>query len=481
MSDGPTGVKSDQADLVMSGQAEALSTVKIYNGHDLIHTTTADSAGNWTWAIGKLDPKGPYSLSATATDSAGNVSSASQALTFAVNKLNYGPLFGTFGPGAGPIDGRGELYAGIGNPADGMSRSVAFLGPADIELALDVRLAGDPADVTYLTYDPGLATYWVNPGANVRFAYSAGVNDLNDDDTNVFDLSTFDFKLLIDTDAGLGTNFKSFTLLRQETGNPTANQENSPDEWVLDSDPSTIIRDDGGNGYVTQNIQALHWYNGTSALNAGANYQVKLQAFAKDTNIQISETSISVLGSNDWDHLGNPAGETLNGVQSGSPTFVDTLYGGAGNDDIFGYGGADYLSGGSGSDELYGGDGDDHLYGGSGNDLLHGGLGADQLLGQFGADRFTFGGQFDESTPTSMDTIRDWDSDDLIDLSAIDAVKTFAFRGQGNAVAEMEVRYYHENGNTYVIGQNTSSNSVVNHTKIEIIGLHNLEASDFVL
>ncbi|WP_432700889.1 Ig-like domain-containing protein [Kluyvera cryocrescens] len=75
----------------LSGRAEANSTVKIYNTEGnvttLIATTQADADGNWsvkpTTALGDKQ----YSLTATATDAAGNVSTVSPSTTFTVDTL----------------------------------------------------------------------------------------------------------------------------------------------------------------------------------------------------------------------------------------------------------------------------------------------------------------------------------------------------------------------------------------------------------
>ncbi|MBT0773608.1 hypothetical protein KIH74_31985 [Kineosporia sp. J2-2] len=73
----------------------------------------------------------------------------------------------------------------------------------------------------------------------------------------------------------------------------------------------------------------------------------------------------------------------------------DTIYGGAGQDDLAGGDGNDLIHGGSGRDEITGGRGDDRLYGdagadtiygNSGNDKLYGGTGTDTLLGGPGKD-----------------------------------------------------------------------------------------------
>lgn len=66
----------------LAGTAEVGATVNIYDGTTLVGTTTVDSLGNWIVTTSTLGD-GPHSLTATATDAAGNVgpSSAGFAIT----------------------------------------------------------------------------------------------------------------------------------------------------------------------------------------------------------------------------------------------------------------------------------------------------------------------------------------------------------------------------------------------------------------
>ncbi|MBB4425793.1 hypothetical protein GGD66_004354 [Bradyrhizobium sp. CIR48] len=65
---------------VMSGKAEASSVVKVFDGTTQIGTATADSNGLWGYTSGVL-AAGSHSLTAKATDAAGNTSAASTAVT----------------------------------------------------------------------------------------------------------------------------------------------------------------------------------------------------------------------------------------------------------------------------------------------------------------------------------------------------------------------------------------------------------------
>jgi Bacterial Ig-like domain/Bacterial Ig domain/Right handed beta helix region len=76
-------VKSDSVvdtnKVLLSGTAEAGSTIKVYDGANLVGTGTTAANGNWSITTGALST-GTHNLTATATDVAGNVSAASQAV-----------------------------------------------------------------------------------------------------------------------------------------------------------------------------------------------------------------------------------------------------------------------------------------------------------------------------------------------------------------------------------------------------------------
>jgi len=93
-----------------------------------------------------------------------------------------------------------------------------------------------------------------------------------------------------------------------------------------------------------------------------------------------------------------------------------------------GGGGADSLTGGSQDDVLVGGAGADTLSGRAGDDVLRGGLDADTLSGGTGNDRFVFdfATPRSESSPTTIDSITDFSSGDLIDLPGVNSLNGLA-------------------------------------------------------
>lgn len=81
-----------------------------------------------------------------------------------------------------------------------------------------------------------------------------------------------------------------------------------------------------------------------------------------------------------------------------------------------------YIAGSAVANELCGLEGGDTLVGRAGNDTLIGGLGRDVLTGGKGRDIFDFDSVADTGmTATTRDVIRDFTSQDLLDLSSLDA------------------------------------------------------------
>jgi len=141
--------------------------------------------------------------------------------------------------------------------------------------------------------------------------------------------------------------------------------------------------------------------------------------------------------------------------------------------------GGTVLTGKSGNDTLVGTSGDDVLIGGGGRDFLSGGAGADIFVYEaVGDSRFV---------AHARDLIRDWEAGDRLDLSAIDAnelaagQQSFDFAGQNPSYypALGSVHYFHQGGNTFVLG-NTDADREADIV-IELVGTHTLTADDFIL
>src|SRR5450631_1037659 len=70
--------------LTVTGSTEANSKVKVYDGATLLGSATANGSGAWTYTTAALS-NGGHSLTATATDAAGNTGVASSAMAVTID------------------------------------------------------------------------------------------------------------------------------------------------------------------------------------------------------------------------------------------------------------------------------------------------------------------------------------------------------------------------------------------------------------
>src|ERR1019366_2634690 len=89
--------------LTLTGTAEANSTVKVYDGATLLGSATANGSGAWSFTTGALS-NAIHSLTATATDVAGNTGAASTALSVTVDTVApVAPTIASFSPDSGVV------------------------------------------------------------------------------------------------------------------------------------------------------------------------------------------------------------------------------------------------------------------------------------------------------------------------------------------------------------------------------------------
>ena len=99
------GITNDNT-LTLTGTAEANATVKVYDGATLLGTATANGSGAWSYTTAALS-NGAHSLTATATDAAGNTSAASAALAVTVDTAApVAPTIASFSPDSGTVGDR---------------------------------------------------------------------------------------------------------------------------------------------------------------------------------------------------------------------------------------------------------------------------------------------------------------------------------------------------------------------------------------
>ena len=257
-----------------SGTAEPNSTVTIIVDGTPVTTVTADAAGNWTYTpTTPLSPEGSHTVSATATDAAGNTSSPSATNTFTLDTTAPDTIIDT-GP-AQPVDNsttvtftfhatetgstfecRLNVGAGTGTYAPCTSPK-SYTGLTDGPYTFEVR-ATDPAG----NVDPTPAKYtWTVDTSTPDTIIDSGPKQPTDnkkDATFTFHASqtgsTFECRL--NTGAGTGT-FSSCTSPKSYTGladgtytfevratNSAGTVDPTPAKytWTVDtSTPDTII------------------------------------------------------------------------------------------------------------------------------------------------------------------------------------------------------------------------------------------------
>lgn len=119
--------------VVASGNAEANSTIKVYDGAAQVGTATTNASGAWIVTTTALTA-GAHALTAIATDVAGNVSAASAA---------FDPVIGSSGSsGSGTSSGTGGT-SGSGTSGSGSSASTPPAAPKITSFSTDTGVAGD--------------------------------------------------------------------------------------------------------------------------------------------------------------------------------------------------------------------------------------------------------------------------------------------------------------------------------------------------
>ena len=143
-------------EVMLNGTAEANSTVTVYDGATKLGTVVASGSGAWFYETGTL-ATGSHSLTATATDTAGNVSPASSAASANITAFT------------GPIITQVTTSAGSGETVVG--NTITFT----VTMGSAVTVTGTP---TLSLNDGGTATYKSGSGTNtLTFSYTVGAGD----------------------------------------------------------------------------------------------------------------------------------------------------------------------------------------------------------------------------------------------------------------------------------------------------------------
>lgn len=124
----PNGGFSNDPTLTIAGTAEALATVRVFDGITLVGTTTADILGAWSVTTTALSA-GAHSFTASSTDTTGNIGGPSPV--YAVTTDYTAPLAPTLEPSDGvTLSGTAEAGANVqvDTTGDGTPDATALVG-----------------------------------------------------------------------------------------------------------------------------------------------------------------------------------------------------------------------------------------------------------------------------------------------------------------------------------------------------------------
>lgn len=256
-------------------------------------------------------------------------------------------------------------------------------------------------------------------------------------------------KLIGGTVATSFTGSKGNDLIESSTKNDRLNGFGGAD---------LLVGKDGNDLYIVNNPNVKVVETNPNTLTGGVDtVKTSLLTYTLPNNVE------DLIYTGGYSFIGR--GNNLNNYIIGG-SYNDTLYGATGNDNLFGY---------VGNDALYGEDGDDFLVGG---------VGQDSLIGGRGKDIFSFT-NINQSTVQAPDTIQDFDSEDLIDVSAIDANTTqsgnqsFTFIGSASfSNVPGQLRF----SGGYVLGDVNGDGVADFKIKVRLVGVvTNLVSANFIL
>jgi hypothetical protein len=497
--------------VILSGTAEANSTVTVFEGATQLGMAAVNASGAWSFTTTPL-AVGSHTFTANATDAAGNISlpslyldptillSAPKILSFSpdsniigdgITNANHITLSGSADAnitvnifdgttllGTASADGTGAWSFATGQLADGVHNCTA----TEMDKAGDVSVVSNVFSVVVDTQAPAMTTSLANDtgslstdkitsnsalmgtgGPNAAVTLKEGATVLGTTMTDADGHWTF---------APVGLLDGTHTIVASET-DAAGNIGAASFAFALDTHAPapTITNETLSHGKVT-----------LSGTTAEANDT--LSVYDGSTLLGITKTDSNGL----WSFV---TGNVSNAVHNYTVNAADL----AGN---IGHSSNEAILGSSKADTLAGTSGNDIIIGNGGNDKFTGGGGADVLTAGSGSDSFIFKA-ISDSTPQSHDTIINFNHpydtivfSNVAGINATNGVPTFQglLAGSGSlSLNAHSIGYMQVGGNTEVLVNTTNSTEVVSTSDVhaanmEIIlaGIHlGLTQSDFHL
>jgi Ca2+-binding RTX toxin-like protein len=508
---------TNQQSLVLSGTADPGTIVTLYDGGEILGSTTADGSGTWSFETGTLSD-GEHAFTAAAGAAAAPAARMAFAAFATASVTDTGPVSAAYivvidsqPPSAPVITAFADNSDG---PADNLivDSTPALTINAEAGSTVHVYRDGALVGTATETATPGIFTFTSESLADGCYGFTATATDAAN---NTSPLSC-KFEIEID---GTAPPAPEIIALAHNCYCPEDNltDDATPTLTVAAEAGSTVrvYRDGVFAGLATETSKAGIFTFTPEAL-ADGSYTFTATATDKANNTSPASAGFAVAiitsDPNDFDDLatghcivvdpdgtvhGTPEADTIH-LHDSECDPGRTIYAGAGNDCVEGtdqgdliYGGSgnDRIDGNRGADIIYGGFGKDTICGGNGDDTIIGGFGADFLSGGKGHDSFVFLSEID-SPPCQPDTILDFESRcDRIDLSAVDAnssrIDDQAFNfvvGQTHDVVANSVTWYYDphSCQTY-IRADTDGDIATAEIEIALAGRVLLTQSDFHL
>ncbi|AUM11349.1 Ig-like domain-containing protein [Ketobacter alkanivorans] len=302
------GVTSDNQ-LVITGTAEANSSVEVFIDAGSIGTTTADGSGNWSYDhTGTTLADGSYAITATATDTSGNASVASSAFNVTVD---------TGAPGAPSVT---AITTDTGTAADGITsdNTLVFTGTAEASASIEVFI--DAGSIGSTTADGSGNWSYDHTGTTLADGSYAITATATDTSGNASAASSA-FNIAVDTGA---PGAPSVTAITMDTG--TAADGITSDNTLAISGTAEanasieVFIDAGSIGTTTADGSGNWSYDHTGTTLADGSYSVT--ASATDTSGNVSATSSALSITVD---TGTPAAPAVTEITSDTGTNNDQI------------------------------------------------------------------------------------------------------------------------------------------------------------
>jgi VCBS repeat-containing protein len=402
------------------------------------------SAGVWTYNLNNANGTvQALTTGATLTDSftVATAGGTTQLVTVTITGANDAPyVSSTVHANNGPLTGVTETTINSNEALSFSERNVfTFTGPtfADFEV-------GSFGTTLQASLDGGIS--WVTPAAALDTANPIPYLAYSDNKVTVGRVFggtlNSNQQILLKftaTDSGsLSTDvevvLKYDTAAGQVTVSNSTNGE-SP-RYGIDGTASAIYGTSNGETITgTSGSDWIYAGPGNDTINAGAGADTLSYVYATggvtvNYSTGANGTVTGADGTDTFNAVESIYGTRFNDVFNGSGS-ANTLFGGAGNDEIDGKAGNDTLQGGDGNDTITGGTGADTIGGGSGDDLLYIDQ-QDTVTGGSGADAFAYGGAINATTWVSIKDYS-WSEGDTFRLSNSYAPGDIAITYDGDA------------------------------------------------